>query len=290
MSPHFVQLARVLRLPILAMLVISIVPLGCALFPPVASVVETKKAPFLPPIQTSPEAIQLDVVLLERPADDRLLSTAIWKEVDQVGALSSETRESLRANGFQMGIVGSNPPPAVQRLLGMAAEIPFDTSSEAKPLMGRHQYLPPGMETEIATSVEHEQCEVEVRDSDQVKLLEFERANCVLRMKAHRLRDGWVRVDFQPEIHHGDSRLRQTTSEADASWALRGGQKIDVRNAQKFSLEMNVGELVLVTAMSDDELSLGDRFFCHEDRGLKKQRVLVVRVVGSGAPQAIFSN
>ena len=252
--------------------------------------VEAKRPSFLSPIQASPDAIQLDVVLLERPADDRLLSTMIWKEVDQIGALSSETRESLRANGFQMGIVGSNPPPSVQRLLGMAAEIPADTSDEAKPVMGRHQYLPPGMETEIATGIEHEQCEVEIRDNGQLKTLEFERANCVLRMKAHRLRDGWVRVDFQPEIHHGDQRLRQTTSESDAGFALRGGQKIDVRNAQKFSLEMNVGELVLVTARSDDDMSLGDRFFCHEDRGLKKQRVLVVRVVGCGTPSGIFSN
>lgn len=274
----------------MAMILVSFASLGCALFPPVSSVVTTRKPSFLPPIQTSPDAIQLDVVLLERPADDRLLTTMIWKEVDQIGALTAETRESLRENGFQLGIVGSNPPPSVQRLLGIASEIPFDNSSSAKPLMGRHQYLPPGMETEIATGVEHEHCHVQVRDGEQSKTLEFEQANCMLRMKAHRLRDGWVRVDFQPEIHHGDQRLRQTASETDSRWTLRGGQKIDIRSAQKFSLDMNVGELVLVTAVSNDDMSLGDQFFCHEDQGLKKQRVLVVRVVGSGTPPGIFSN
>ena len=40
------------------------------------------------------------------------------------------------------------------------------------------------------------------------------------------------------------------------------------------------------TATTDDEGSLGDRFFCHQDRGLKKQRILIIRVVDSGQSAA----
>jgi hypothetical protein len=242
------------------------------------------KNSLLPPIQASPEAVQLDVFLLERPAEDHLLAAGIWKDVDQIGPLSSETRDSLRDNGLRLGIVSSNPPPSVQKLLGLMAEIPTDSPEYTKPLMGRHQFLPPGIETEISTGIEHEQCEFLAHDGERTKALTFERASCILRMKAHRLHDGWVRVDFQPEIHHGDKVMRATPT--DKEWSFRGGQNIDVRRSQRFSVEMNVGEMALITATPDDESTMGDRFFCHTDQGLKKQRVLVVRVVGSGQPRS----
>ncbi len=281
LSPHVHYFARSKWLPVMVALCSLCAHLGCTLFPAMAPLTSNSAGPrTLPPIQTSPEAIQLDVFFVERPADDRLLATGVWKEVDQIGALSSETRETLRDNGFRVGIVGSNPPPAVQKLLGMAAEISTDDSDRAKPFMGHHHFFPPGVETQIATGVEHQQCEVLIRDGERTKTLEFERASCVLRMKAQRLQEGWVRVDFQPEIHHGESIMRPTATET--GWAYRGGQDIDVRHAQHFHVMMNVGEWVLITATPDDDDTLGDRFFCHTDQGLKRQRVLIVRIAGSG--------
>ena len=255
-------------------------PLGCTLFPSLNSSQSTSTGKsILPPIQASPEAIQVDVFLLERPADDPLLRSGIWKEVDQIGALSSETRESLRENGFQLGIVSSNPPPTVQRLLGMSSEIPTD-SPEYMKLMGNHHFLSPGREMEIATGTEFEKCEFQVQDGNRTKELEYDKARCVIRMKAYRLRDGWLRVDFQPEIHHGETMARPIAGESE--WVLRGGQNIDVRHSQRFSIEMNVGERALVTSTSDDTATMGDRFFCRMDQGQKKQRVLVVQIVDSG--------
>ena len=47
----------------------------------------------LPPIQAVPDAIQLEVFFIERPQEDPLLSTGIWKDVDQIGAVPvTETR------------------------------------------------------------------------------------------------------------------------------------------------------------------------------------------------------
>jgi hypothetical protein len=209
-----------------------------------------------------------------------LLATGIWKEVDESGAIPYQIRENLHENGFRLGHVSANPPPAIQKLLGMVAEFPTESPENARPLMGRHQYLPPGGEAEIPTSIDYGHCDFVVREADRTKTLGYDRVSCVLRMKANRLEDGWVRVDFQPEIHHGDKQLRHTPT--DDGWALRGGQNVDVRHAQRFSVTMNVGEMALITSTSDDEGTLGDRFFCHEDRGMKRQRVLIVRVVNSG--------
>lgn len=269
------------RLPYLAVGSCFFAILGCSIFGPADSSTSfTSHRPLLPPIQATPEAIQLEVFFLERPAEDHLMTTAVWKDVDQIGALSSETREMLTANGFRIGQVSSNLPPSVQKLLGMSAEIPSNESEYARPIMGRHQYLAPGVETEIPTGIQHEKCEFVIRDNSRSKKLEFEQVSCVLRMKANRLQDGWVRVDFQPEIHHGAPLMRPTPS--NDGWTFRGGQNIDIRHSQRFSVSMNVGESLLISSTSDEDGSLGDRFFCHDDRGSKKQRVLVVRIIDSG--------
>ena len=244
--------------------------------------------PVLPPIQAVPDAIQLEVFFIERPQEDPLLSTGIWKDVDQIGAVPvTETRQVLRENGFRVGNASSHPPASVQKLLGMVAEIPVDSTDNSKPLMGRHQFLAPGVETEIPTGIIHDQCEFQFNEGGRIKTGVYEHVNCVLRMKASRLQEGWVRIDFQPEIHHGDNQIRRTA--AGDEWSLRMSQKIDVRVAQKFSMTMNIGELALITASPHDEGTLGDRFFCHEHQGMKRQRVLVVRVVDAGHPTAKFA-
>lgn len=217
--------------------------------------------------------------LLERPAEDPLLRSGVWKEVDQIGAMASDTRESLRANGIQMGIVGVNPPPTVQKLLGMSAEIPIDAPEYTK-LMGNSYYVTPGRETQIATGIDYDLCEFDVHDGEQTTHLSYEKARCMLRMKVYRLNDGWVRIELQPEVHHGDQILRTQANETE--WENRSGQKIDVRYAQRFSFELNGGERALITSSSENAPTMGDRFFCRLDHGQKKQRVLVVQVIDTG--------
>ena len=158
--------------------------------------------------------------------------------------------------------------------------------STARPLMGKHHFLPPGREIEIPTGIDHESCEIKLCEGDRFRTMEYQRAGGVLRMKAIRLQEGWVRVDFLPEIHHGEKLMRPTPTE-EGQWSYRGGQNIDARHAQRFSLTMNVGELALITSASDLDGTLGDRFFCYEDRGTRKQRVLIVRIVDSGQASKI---
>ena len=281
LSPHVTHFARITRLSFLATALSLFTILGCTLFPPSqTSTIHSSGRPVLPPIQAAPDSIQLEVFFIERPAEDHLITTGIWKEVDQLGSLTSETREILRENGFRVGNVSSNPPPSVQKLLGMAAEIPADSAENAKPILGRRQFLAPGVETEIPTGIIHEKSEFHLHEGSVSKTIEYENVRGVLRMKANRWQEGWVRVDFQPEIHHGDQQVRH--SAAAEGMELRLSQKIDVRYAQRFSLKMNVGELALITSVPTHEGTLGEGFFCYEDRGLKKQRVLIVRIVDPG--------
>lgn len=281
MSSHVDPVVSVGRLPWLVVALAVSTLTGCSLFPTEDAVSKAEsRRPSLPPIRAAQNAIQLEVLFVERPADDPLLGPLLWREVDQITAIPAETRELLQQNGFRVGHVGSSLPPTVQTLLGIVGKDDVGTNANAKPLVGSRKSLPPGMDTEVQTGEERDACQVRIVQGDQVKLQDYQFARSLFRLKSARLQDGWVRIDFQPEIHHGENRVRHTPT--DEGWAFRSRQNVDARHAHQFSLTMNVGELALITAAPDQPESMGDLFFCRDDNGIKKQRVLIVRVADAG--------
>ena len=281
MSSHVDPVVSFRRLPwpVVALAVSTLI--GCSLFPTedAVSTVESRR-PMLPPIRAAQNAIQLEVLFVERPADDPLLGPMLWREIDQIAAIPAETRELLQQNGFRVGHVGSSLPPTVQTLLGLVGAGESDNAN-SKPLVGNRKILPPGIDTEVQTSEERESCQLKIVQGDQVKLHEYQSARSLFRLKSARLQDGWVRIDFQPEIHYGDNRVRHTPTEE--GWAYRSRQNVDARHAHQFSLTMNVGEMAIITAAPDQPETMGDLFFCRDDHGIKRQRVLIVRVADAGS-------
>ncbi len=279
-------------LPLLAVVWEICLFAGCSLFPgDISTKSVSLNRPSLPPIQTSNDAIQLEVFLVDRPADDPLLGPTLWREVDQIAAIPAETREILHQNGFLIGHAGSSPPVAVQSLLGLVTDVSSNDNSDGKPMVGLRKRLPPGIETEVQASNPIDKCQIKIVDGARVKTCDYEQMRCMFRLKSARLRDGWIRIDFQPEIHHGELRARYTpTDEALTStgfsgqggWAYQSRQKVDARRAQQFSLTMNVGEIAIITSSPDHPDSMGERFFRREDDGGMKQRLLIVRVADGG--------
>lgn len=268
-------------LPLLAVLVGQFFFGGCSLFPSteLGKTVRSNR-PALPPITAAADSVQLEVFFVDRPADDPLLGPSLWREVDQIAAIPAETREMLHENGFLVGLAGSNPPAAVQTLLNMVADSNVSDSPSAKPMVGLRKLLPPGVETEVQASNPVEKCRVNIVDGQRTKSHEFENVRGMFRVKSARLRDGWVRIDFQPEIHHGDLKVRTTSTPE--GWIYQNRQNVDVRHAQQFSVTMNVGEIAIITSSSDNPDSMGELFFRRGEDASKMQRILVVRVADGG--------
>ena len=223
MSSHVDPVVSFRRLPWLVVALAVSTLVGCSLFPTddVLSKVESRR-PSLPPIRAAQNAIQLEVLFVERPADDPLLGPMLWREIDQIGAIPAETRELLQQNGFRVGHVGSSLPPTVQTLLGLVSAGDVGDNQSAKPLVGNRKILPPGIDTEVQTGEERESCQLKIVQGDRVKLHEYQFARSLFRMKSARLQDGWVRIDFQPEIHYGENRVRHTPT--DEGWPTAVGR------------------------------------------------------------------
>lgn len=239
----------------------------------------------LSPLKPAQDAIQFDVLILDRRADDPLLGPQLWDQMDQVGAVGIETGDLLKRNGFLIGRAAAKPPTPMLKLLGLASEIeglPIAADRDAKTrIPGRTYTVRSGTESEIQISDVLPEAEATIFDPGETRVVNHQLTRFVFRMKPIRLQDGWVRMDFLPEIHHGDLQLRPTPSE-ELGWTYKTTQNVMACHPQKFSVTLNVGESAVISSAADAEGSLGANFFRRDQQGEMRQRLLVVRLANMG--------
>jgi hypothetical protein len=250
-------------------------------------------------IPTPRTAVTVEIVFVERPAGDPLLGSLLWDEVDQIGSLSPENRAALAKAGFRVGRVSAHPPEALQTLMGLTSDF---TAEAEKRLVGRRVMLPSGAETEINAGPPELQATIHLPTANGQEPRSFENVRGVFRMKARQLQDGWARIEFLPELHHGQMVNRPIANRG--GWQLKTTQEIERLYRQKFSLDLNIGEMVILTA----ELNAGDclgRHFFHspeftgaspdeknpgaEPASLGIQRLLIIRLADLKTAKSLYS-
>lgn len=239
----------------------------------------------LPPIVASRDAVQLEILFVDRPASDTLLGDALWKQVDQIAGMSANIRSTLRKNGWRVGHASSHPPRAIEQLLEMSSDRPEAIDNERR-LVGRRVALAVGGNLPI--DLTELQPELRLKPTVDGKTKSYSNAKCILNVQIDREQDGWVRLNFTPEVHHGQNWLRPVATQLD--WTRRRGQLVEPLFDQKFSLSLNVGEMAIITAEGNDKESAGHSFFrsVHESGGL--QRLLVVRVANMRKMVPVYDN
>ncbi|MBA4030201.1 MAG: hypothetical protein C0478_04810 [Planctomyces sp.] len=240
-------------------------------------------APVLPPIGAPANSIQLEILFVERSASDPVVGDSLWREIDEVGAASPQLRQLMQQNGLRVGTVGASPPPMLQTLLGMSRQVQDENSLSQ--CVRRKVVVQSGTETEVEVKATPGSTELRFSDSGPSHSKEFQQLHCVFKVRPHRLQDGWVRLDFIPELHHGDERLRHTPT--DVGWELRGGQVVETCYAQKFSVTLNAGEMAIASCTDANDKSLGGTFFGEPGTLQPRQKILVVRFVGMHKPESL---
>lgn len=261
---------------------LTLTAVGCTLFSPFdlpKGEVSSQRS-VLPPIKAPADAVQLQIVFVERPVDDPLISQLIWQDIDQVGAVPPAKRQVLEDNGLRVGQVGAHPPSSVQKLLGLTEELFDPTSSDQQLMRGRRLGLRSSQETEVQTVEALQEYTIEYQIDGQEEIVDYKQSRPVFKIKPVRVQDGWVRLEFTPEIHHGEGRMRPTAT--NAGWELRGGQNTDARHALKFDVMLNNGELAIISGDPQKNNSFGQRCFCQETEGRRTQRVLIIRLADAG--------
>ena len=224
----------------------------------------------LPPLVAPRDAISLDVYFIERPAGDPLIGETLWRQLDEIGVSSSKTRERLRATGLRVGSAGSNPPKTLR-----AAATEEQTESKQ---VGRPQSLTlfAGQQATLEMANIESEFSLQMDSGGDSQKRTYQSARCILRVSSERVQDGWVRLSFQPELHHGRAHIKPTAG--DDAWQLQGGQTIDRLLEAWFDVELHVGELVVIGATGAGEDSVAARFFRSGNPPEAIERILVLRV------------
>jgi hypothetical protein len=95
-------------------------------------------------------------------------------------------------------------------------------------------------------------------------------------MKVERMQDGWARLQFVPEIHHGEMKLRKVPDEF--NWTSMSSQQVDPRFDQRFQVDLNLGEMIVLGAGGGKKRSLGHHFFRGGESDGHHERLLIIRL------------
>lgn len=233
----------------------------------------------LPPLVKPKDALSLEVYFIPRPAGDPLLGESLWRQLDETAVKSPEVRARLRSAGLRIGLAGSNAPPALRAAA---------TEQQKSGSVAQRLSLLAGGETNLEVTTIPTPFQLRTIGAKGESVQGYSGARCVFKLSGERPQDGWVRLHFQPELHHGPVMTRRSPSDAD--WKLQQGQAIDHLWEQCFDLEMNVGEMVVIGAAPDAEDDLlGARFFRYGAPPSASESVLVIRVADVQQIEAVRS-
>ena len=238
--------------------------------------------------KTNVSTIDLEVVTLHRPVGDPLLGDELWDEVDEITALIDvDMQKSLSENGIRVGVVGNSYPRALEEILGLTTREKSAFDEEEDELSVRKFTVRSGGEAEVVCSLAKRIEGIRIPMMDGVKEQDFpENTHCILRVNPRSVQDGWIRMEVQPEIHHGEKTLRPTGHST--GWDQKVSQKIMPIFSQKFEVEMNVGEMVLITSVGDQANSLGQHFFRSEQESGDMQRLILIRFANMSNDNAVI--
>lgn len=244
---------------------------GCEL---ISTTNHAKREEFrLPPIVAPKQSVQVEILFVDRPTDDAIMGDSLWREIDQIAGLPADTRLRLRRNGWRLGHCGSHPPRALAELLELSSGKP-EVIDPSRRLIGRTITVLAGSDAPI--EVTDVQPTLSIFSEKSLEPRIYEDAKCIVRVHIDREQDGWVKLKFQPEIHHGETIPRLVATPL--NWTRRRAPEIEPLYDQQFEMNLNVGELAVLTAGETDSQTVGDAFFRSLDKSGKLQRMLVVRI------------
>lgn len=238
----------------------------------------------LKPARMSAESCVLDVFFVRVPFGDSEVNGPLWTEIDEQ-QLTSDLRQRLALNGFRIGLVGTQVPPALAKLLEQQGKTPGGSQAaafspedleEESPVEWAHWQLPPGRRKEIVCSETYESLPVLVCDPQGVQGDEYSDAQGVLAVQSYPEADGRVRLRFVPEIQHGERKLRFVGKQGIAR--LEPTRAKRSFNDMAVEATLGLGQMLVLSCETSRPGSLGHRFFSCQKDGKQEQKLLVIRL------------
>ena len=137
------------------------------------------------------DSVAVDIVFVRCPLGDRNVNGKLWNEVDEQ-SLPPELRQRLERNGFRVGLIGSDVPEVLAKLLELSDKPPrrdfqrtvaADMEANNHPAQ-RHLQMRAGRRNEIIASGVYESLPVLVSEAGDLRGQTYSQAQGILATRA----------------------------------------------------------------------------------------------------------
>ncbi|MCA9079283.1 MAG: hypothetical protein KDA58_01940 [Planctomycetaceae bacterium] len=236
----------------------------------------------LPPIVAPRDAVELEVFVVDRTVGDPLLGAALWNSLHELSSTPPQIRHSLEMHGIQLAMSPSRPPQTVQALLALSGgQDPTRCTYMNTYVLPANQPIP------LPVTVMEPEASLRL-PADPGQPLVLKHGHGLLQVQASKVEEGWARVEVTPMIQHGADvpRYRATAEE----WVVDQGQQAIMLYDQRFTAELNEGELLVVGYTGGQPESVGERFFRGEWKSIPIERLVIIRLRGMHRIDPVRSN
>lgn len=220
----------------------------------------------LPAPLMSPETVILEVAFVHLTPDDSAIEAVTWQHVDE-HMLAVEVRQRLAGNGLRAGVLGSQLPPELRRLVERTAqeltEAPAgdDVTTAETTTLARNRRLQvrAGRRGKIVVSAVAPNISVLAKDDHgRVQGEAFRDAQCLFSLLANPSGDSRTKLQLTPEVEHGDLQNRWVP--VDGALVQQVGKPRHVYEKLRLELALAPGQ-TLIVGPTEQAGGLGQHFF-----------------------------
>jgi hypothetical protein len=228
---------------------------------------------------SGPDVVQIEMVLLERPLNDRYINEDLWRQADEQ-VVPLENKAVLEENGFRVGQLGGLTPGGLQTLLTSRQD-----GADPRLLFlraGKTQSLPLGPPRALCRfQIEQHGWPEEVRLAD---------AQAALELVPSITGDGRLRLRFVPQIEYGQSRLQMNPAEDNSGLLLQQQKPRQAYPALAWEVVLAPNQYLIAGTRMDRPESLGYQCFFRPDENRPVQRLLVLRASRMADPDVCLAS
>ncbi len=218
------------------------------------------------------DVFRFTVYFVDRPPMTPAEAEGIWGAADLIGTMTADRRAALRRAGLAVGHSGRQLPPALDRLLRPRAGIGLLAHCREQTVT-----LLEGGETELQVSPMLAEAELTLPGEREPR--RFQTVRFVIRVRARRVQNDWVRLTLVPEVHHGPITQRHVPDEH-GNWRIVTSQSIVSLTALGVQTDLTPGEHLILGRRAAAESDLGSWFFASSDAHgpAATERLVVLRL------------
>jgi hypothetical protein len=224
------------------------------------------------------DVVLMDFALIERPIGDPFINNELWLLVDEQ-AIPFERKAVLEENGFRVGQIGGTTPAGLQTLL----------TSEKTNGNGRRLFIHNGKPASLVLGPVRSNCSYRINQGSGPVQVSLDRAECTLSVLPDLSASGTIRLQFTPQINHGQTRFAPGIADDHSRFILKEQRPSETYHMLRFDMTLSRNQYILVGAYCDRDASLGYQCFVRNDEPAPVQRLLVIRACRAGDPPSVGS-